>query len=158
MEKCINIFKETYYQLTPDSTSVHKQVAVVCNRQYQYCNELNQEQRSLFHTRFQVILDKIANFQPNFFERATLAAENYENGLLLNIGRFAAIGTLRGQIENYMGRPLPGMGLDGLPAADTVQILKKIYNFGFASKHQAFIKRVVKVIFRSGQLMIWPQN
>lgn len=134
---CIDMFQHVYDTIAPDFSSVQKQIAVVRNADFSYTEELNLESKNMFHIRFQAILDHLTQIRVSRKVRLTVAAKNYKNALLINLGRFNSLGSLKAQIQHYVGNLVPVIGIDQVLPADAIdQILGPT---GFVDVEKAYM-------------------
>lgn len=147
---CTDMFQHVYDTFAPSYDSVRKQIAIVSG-DFSEMQDLTRESRNMFHMRFQIILDQLTQTQVSRKVRLTMASKNYQYALLVNLGRFNSLSSLKAQIQHYVGNLVPVIGIDGMPPADCIdQILgpggqldmEQIHNLKYRIRKMAtFLRR-----------------
>lgn len=102
IQTTIKTVKDIYQRICPDFNFIQKQIAVFQGNKHVFPS-LHKDATSLFHLRFQTILDTLLGFEINKQCRIEIT-KAYEKGTTLQLAKFISCRTLLEQVQVTVGK------------------------------------------------------
>lgn len=125
---CIHLYRDAMKVIRPDESYAYRFIQMMLGNP-EHGERVHREGLALFHARFQVILDKLTDFQTYGEDRIRIVQANYELAVNLNVAKLNNLKSLKDQVLHLVGTTVVDLD-DETKAVDVLNATPSLPKYG----------------------------
>lgn len=148
----INLYRDVINLIRPDEGYAFRFIKMMLGHP-EFGERVHREGLSLFHARFQVILDKLTECQTIGDDRVRIVQANYELALNLNVAKLNIQKTLKDQVKHLVGGTIIDLS-DEYEAIDVLAATPALPKSGPAIARMRYLCRQIGLFVKNDDMYI----